>query len=134
MTVIFTGEWSMPDKEADATNSLIDQGVDVITCHVDSPKVVVQNAEKRGIYVCGYHCSQAVLAPKGYLTGAEWNWEKVYTDYVKMCKNGKKIPNMFRGGLKEGNREDVALRPGRHREGEKGRGSGQSQVHGRRGS
>ena len=27
--VIFTGDWSMPVKEAEATNSLIDQGVDV---------------------------------------------------------------------------------------------------------
>lgn len=100
--VIFTGEWSMPVKEAEATNSLIDQGVDVITCHVDSPKVVVETAEKRGIYTCGYHCSQAPLAPKGYLTGAEWNWEKVYTDYVNMVKEKKKIPGLVRGGLKEG--------------------------------
>ena len=46
--VIFTGDWSMPVKEADAANSLIDQGVDVLTCHVDSPKVMVENAEKRG--------------------------------------------------------------------------------------
>ena len=36
--VIFTGDWSMPVKEAEATNSLIDQGVDVLTCHVDGPK------------------------------------------------------------------------------------------------
>jgi basic membrane protein A and related proteins len=100
-TVIFTGDWSMPVKEAEATNSLIDQGVDVVTCHVDSPKVVVENAERRGIYTCGYHCSQATLAPKGYLTGAEWNWEKVYTDYLKMFKAHQKIPNLLRGGLKE---------------------------------
>ena len=49
--VIFTGEWSMPVKEAEAASSLIDQGVDVLTCHVDSPKVVVETAEKRGIYL-----------------------------------------------------------------------------------
>jgi basic membrane protein A len=100
-SVIFTGDWSMPVKEAEATNSLIDKGVDVITCHVDSPKVIVENAERRGIYTCGYHCSQATLAPKGYLTGAEWNWEKVYTDYIKMYLNHQKIPNLVRGGLKE---------------------------------
>ena len=100
-TVIFTGDWSMPVKEAEATNSLIDQGVDVVTCHVDSPKVVVETAERRGIYTCGYHCSQAPLAPKGYLTGAEWNWEKVYTDYIKMYQAHQKIPNLVRGGLKE---------------------------------
>jgi basic membrane lipoprotein Med (substrate-binding protein (PBP1-ABC) superfamily) len=44
--VIFTGDWSMPVKEAEATNSLIDQGVDVLTCHVDGPKVVVENAAR----------------------------------------------------------------------------------------
>ena len=99
-SVIFTGDWSMPVKEAEATNSLIDKGVDVITCHVDSPKVVIETAERRGIYSCGYHCSQAVLAPKGYLTGAEWNWEKVYIDYVNAVKAGAKVPNLVRGGLK----------------------------------
>jgi basic membrane protein A len=101
-TVIFTGDWSMPVKEAEASNTLIDQGVDVLTCHVDSPKVVVETAEKRGIYSCGYHCNQAALAPKGYLTGAEWNWGKVYIDYVNMVKGGKEIPHLLRGGLKEG--------------------------------
>jgi basic membrane protein A len=100
-SVIFTGDWSNPTKEAEATNSLIDKGVDVITCHVDSPKVVVESAEKRGIKICGYHASQAVLAPKGYLSGAEWNWEKVYTDYVSDLQAGKKIKNLVRGGLKE---------------------------------
>jgi len=62
-TVIFTGEWSMPVKEAEATNSLADQGVDVFTMHVDSPKVIVETAAKRGKMVCGYHASQAKLAP-----------------------------------------------------------------------
>jgi basic membrane protein A len=100
-SVIFTGDWSNSVQEVGATNSLIDQGVDVLTCHVDSPKVVVESAEKRGIKICGYHASQAVLAPKGYLTGAEWNWEKVYTDYVNDLQAGKSIKNMVRGGLKE---------------------------------
>ncbi len=100
-TVIFTGDWSMPVKESEAATSLINQGADVLTCHVDSPKVVIETAEKRGIKTCGYHASQAVIAPKGYLTGAEWNWQKVYTDYVTDIKTGKKFPNLLRGGLKE---------------------------------
>ena len=49
--VIFTGDWSMPVKEAEATNSLIDQGVDVLTCHVDGPKTMVENAARRGAMV-----------------------------------------------------------------------------------
>ena len=101
-TVIFTGDWSMPVKEAEAANSLIDQGVDVLTTHVDSPKVIVETAERRGVFVTGYHANQSALAPKGYLTGAEWNWGKVYTDYVTMLQAGKPYPHLLRGGLKEG--------------------------------
>ncbi|MGX7000937.1 BMP family ABC transporter substrate-binding protein [Caballeronia sordidicola] len=100
--VIFTGDWSMPVKEAEATNSLVDQGCDVITCHVDGPKVVVETAEKRGVMSCGYHASQAALAPKGYLTGAEWDWATPYKALVADAQAGKPQPNVLRGGLKEG--------------------------------
>jgi simple sugar transport system substrate-binding protein len=99
--VIFTGDWALPVKEAEATNSLVDQGVEVITCHVDSPKVVIETCERRGIFCCGYHANQAPLAPKGYLTGAEWNWEGVYTEFVKDFQAGKAIPHLVRGGLQE---------------------------------
>src|SRR6201996_4376963 len=99
--VIFTGDWSMPVKEAEATNGLIDQGVDVIPCHVDGPKTIVENAARRGAMVSGYHVNQATLAPKAYLTGAEWNWESLYPRFVKMFTSGETIPNFYRGGLKE---------------------------------
>ncbi|GAB7522735.1 BMP family ABC transporter substrate-binding protein [Paraburkholderia sp. 2C] len=100
--VIFTGDWSMPIKEAEATNSLVDQGCDVITCHVDGPKVVVETAEKRGAMSCGYHASQAALAPKGYLTGAEWDWATPFKTIVASAQNGQPQQNLMRGGLKEG--------------------------------
>ncbi len=99
---IFTGDWSMPVKEAEATNSLADQGIDVVTCHVDGPKVLVETAERRGMFVCGYHANQSALAPKGYLTGAEWNWITVYKGFVGDEKASKPLPNFVRGGLAEG--------------------------------
>lgn len=101
-SVIFTGDWSLPVKEAEAANSLIDQGADVLTAHVDSPKVIIELAERRGVFSTGYHASQATLAPKGYLTGAEWNWEKVYTDYIEKVKSGQPWAHLVRGGFKEG--------------------------------
>lgn len=100
--VIFTGDWSMPVKEAEATNSLADQGVDVFTMHVDGPKVIVETAAKRGKMVCGYHASQAKLAPNAYLTGAEWNWLTAYTGFIEAARSGKPHPNFVRGGLKDG--------------------------------
>lgn len=105
--VVFTGDWSLPVKEAEAANSMADQGIDVITCHVDSPKVIMETAEKRGIYCTGYHTNQSSLAPKGYLTGAEWDWTKIYTNYAEAIQGGKTlmnggIPHLVRGGYKDG--------------------------------
>jgi len=96
--VIFTGDWSLPVREAEAVNALVDAGVDVITCHVDGPKVVVETAEKRGAKVCGHNSSQAPLAPKGFITGAEYKWETIYKGYARDLAAGKKLPNMVAGG------------------------------------
>jgi simple sugar transport system substrate-binding protein len=104
---VFTGNWAEPIKEAEAANSLADQGIDVITCHVDSPKVVIETAEKRGIFCSGYHANQSALAPKGYLTGAEWDWTTIYSRLAEAVHAGKSlrdgtIPHLLRGGLKDG--------------------------------
>jgi len=106
MQVIFTGDWALPVKEADATNSLADQGVDVVGMHVDSPKVIIENAEKRGIFSSGFHSDQATLAPKGYLTGTSYNWGEIFKQYAEMIRAGKTlmnggIPHQVIGGLKE---------------------------------
>ncbi|MBD2090270.1 BMP family ABC transporter substrate-binding protein [Microcoleus sp. FACHB-1515] len=105
--VVFTGNWAEPIKEAEAVNSMVDQGIDVVTCHVDSPKVVMETAERRGIFCTGYHANQAALAPKGYLTGAEWDWTNIYSRLAEDFRSGKTladggIPHLLRGGLKDG--------------------------------
>jgi basic membrane protein A len=103
---IFTGDWSLPVKEAEATNSLIDQQADVIITRVDSPKTVITTAEQRGVYSCGYHVNEQSIAPKGFLTGVEWGWENIYKNYAQMFKAGKTlmnegVPQVVAGGLKE---------------------------------
>jgi basic membrane protein A and related proteins len=101
LQVIFTGDWSMPVKEAEATNSLVDVGVDVITCHVDGPKTVMENAARRGAMISSYHVNAAPLAPEAHLTGAAWNWEVLYPRFAQMFVKRETIPNFYRGGLKE---------------------------------
>src|ERR1700723_4097678 len=96
--VIFTGDWSLPVREAEAVNALIDAGCDIITCHVDGPKVVIETAEKRGVKTCGHNASQAPLAPKGFITGAEYKWATIYKGYAGDLKSGKELPNMVSGG------------------------------------
>jgi basic membrane protein A len=97
--VIFTGDWSLPVREAEAVNALVDAGCDVITCHVDGPKVVIETAEKRGAKTCGHNASQAPLAPKGFITGAEYKWETIYKSYAEKLAKGEKLPNMMSGGF-----------------------------------
>ena len=97
--MIFTGDWSMPVREAEAANALVDAGCDVITCHVDSPKVVIETAEKRGVKSCGHNASQAPLAPKGFITGAEYKWETIYKGYAADLAAGKTLPNFTAGGI-----------------------------------
>lgn len=99
--VIFTGDWVLPVREAESANTLADQGVDVIGCNVDSPKVVVETAEKRGVMSIGYHSSQADVAPKMFLTGAEWNWIVPYMAFVDGVRKGEKPTHYLRGGLAE---------------------------------
>jgi basic membrane protein A len=96
--VIFTGDWSLPVREAEAANALVDAGCDVITCHVDGPKVVIETAEKRGVKTCGHNASQAPLAPKGFITGAEYKWETIYKGYAADLAAGKALPNFTAGG------------------------------------
>lgn len=96
--LIITGEWSMPVREAEATNSLIQTGCDVIACHVDSPKVVIGTAEAKGIRTLGHNAAQDKLAPKGFITGAENKWETVYKSFAAAIAKGEKLPNTYFGG------------------------------------
>jgi len=96
--LVITGEWSAPVREAEATNSLISSGCDVIACHVDSPKIVIETAERKGIKTVGHNASQAKLAPKGFITGAENKWETVYKSFAAKIAAGEKLPNTFFGG------------------------------------
>jgi basic membrane protein A len=102
LTVIFTGDWFMPTEEANAVTTLADQGIDVVSGHIDSPKVLIQTADKRGIYCCGYHADGSPLAPAHYLTGAEWNWGPLYTKFVADVQAGKPLPENVMGNLQDG--------------------------------
>ncbi len=106
MKVIFTGDWVLPVREAEAASSLADQGADVLTGHTGSPRVIVQVAERRGIWATGYQFDQSVVAPHGFLTGAEWSWGVVYKRYVELIHAGRSvaagtIPRRMSGTLKD---------------------------------
>lgn len=104
-SVVFTGSWCDPGQQANATNSLIDGGVDVLSLHQDCMKTVIDTAERRGIMTVGYHADASSLAPKGWITGSEWNWPDLFVDMVKTANEGSfkgsKYDGKFRGTLAE---------------------------------
>ncbi len=100
--VRFTGEWYLPTVEEAMANELVDDGVDVIACHVDSPRAVVSTCEARGAYAIGYHSNQSRLAPTRYLTSVEWNWYPMCRDYIERLQSGRTWPRMRRGSLRDG--------------------------------
>lgn len=100
--VTFTGGWEDAGPEAAATNALIDAGCDVIACHLDSPKVVIETAEGRGVRTCGHAFDQAPLAPKGYVTGAEYRWAGLFGTFVELFRRGETLPDFITGGYDKG--------------------------------
>jgi len=101
-TVVWTGSWSDPGKEASATNALIDGGADVIGMHVDSPITVIQTAEKRGAFVVGYHANDKDFAPHGWLTGGYWNWGPIMTAFIQQAEAKTWKSTQVYGDLRDG--------------------------------
>ena len=132
-SVIFTGDWSMPVKEAEATNSLIDQGADVVTC---SRRLAQgrssRTPKRRGVFSTGYHANQSALAPKGYLTGAEWNWAQGLHRLRREGQEGQAVAAPRARWLQRGLHQDVAVRRGSLRrdqsQGRRGQGSSWRQA------
>ena len=88
-TVIFTGSFSDPGKEAAATNTMADDGVDVVACLVDSPITVMKTAEQRHMWAIGYHSAAAAsYAPNDWLSGVDFNWGPLFVQLAKSVLNG----------------------------------------------
>jgi basic membrane protein A and related proteins len=101
-TVVFTGNWCDPAKNAEATKSLQSQGIDVITQHQDCPVPVIQAAEKAGLMSVGYHVDDQKFAPNGWLTAAVWDWTKLFPDLVNQVLGKSYKPSVARFWLKDG--------------------------------
>jgi len=98
--VVWVNTWFDPGKESDAANALIDQGVDVLFQHTDSP-APIQTAERRGIYSVGYASDMAHFGPKAVLTSIVNDWGPHYVKSAQAVIDGNWQPQDFWGGLAE---------------------------------
>ncbi len=101
--VAFTFAWGDSAKEADATNSLINQGVDVITMHVDSPTTVISTAESRGVYSIGFQSLAAQqFAPEYWISGTGYTLGGKLTWLASTVLDGTWTPIFLRCGMADG--------------------------------
>jgi basic membrane protein A len=103
VTVIFTGSWNDPVKERAAAQALVDQGIDVIGQHVDTPTPQIV-AQERGIYGTGHHRDLREFAPKATLCSSAWTWDKHLTPTLKKVAAGNWQPSPYGAfpGIKDG--------------------------------
>lgn len=103
VTVAYTFAWGDSAKEADTTNSLINQEADVITMHVDSPQTVISTAESRGVYTIGYqNLAAQQFAPKYWITGSGFTLGGKFTWLASTVIDKSWKPIFLRCGLTDG--------------------------------
>ncbi len=85
--VVWVYTWFDPGKEADAANALIEQGVDVIMQHTDSPAAMTI-AEEKGVYAFGQATDMVNFGPNAQLTAIIDNWGPYYVDRVQAVADG----------------------------------------------
>lgn len=101
LKVVWVSTWFDPAKEADAANTLMDQGVDVIIQHTDSPAGMLA-AEKRGKWAVGQASDMSEYGPHAHLLSVVDDWAPYYIQTVQQVMDGTWQSEDYWGGIAEG--------------------------------
>lgn len=99
--IVWANTWVDPGKEADAANALLNQGVDIMIQHTDSPAPLMA-AEKRGAMGIGQASDMSHFAPKAHIFSLQDQWGPHYIKTVEAVKNGTWKSMDYWGGLDDG--------------------------------
>ncbi len=99
--VVWVSSWFDPGREADAAKTMIDQGVDIIMQHTDSP-APIQVAESRGVWAVGQASNMTAFGSKAHLTAIIDNWAPYYVARTKAVLDGTWKSGDTWGGFKSG--------------------------------
>ena len=99
--VVWVYTWFDPAKEADAATAMIEQGVDVIMQHTDSPAAMTI-AEEKGIYAFGQASDMSKFGPTAQLTAIIDNWGPYYVARTQAVLDGTWESTGTWDGMKEG--------------------------------
>lgn len=99
--VAWTSNWSSPDIEKQAAESLLAAGADVLTQHQDTP-ATGEAAEAAGAKWVGYHDDMSAFAPTGWLTASMWDWGPFYVKTAKQVLDGTWKSGQYYGDMADG--------------------------------
>mgnify|MGYP000262361627 CR=1 FL=1 len=100
MKIVWANTWYDPGKETDAANALMDQGVDVMLQHTDSPAPLIA-AEKRGLRAIGQASDQSKFAPEAHIFSVRDDWTPYYVKRVQAVMDGTWKAQDFWGGFQD---------------------------------
>ena len=93
VTAIYTGAWNDPVKERAAAEALVEQGVDVIGQHVDTPTPQIV-AKEKGIYGTGHHRDLSEFSDATQCSSI-WVWDRFLGPEIKKIAAGEFEPNDY---------------------------------------
>ncbi len=99
--VRWTNSWFDPPTESEAASALLDENVDVMAQHQDSPAALSAAADG-GIWATGYDAPMQEQAGDNYLTSPIWHWEEFYGPTVESVNEGNWEPDAYWEGLDSG--------------------------------
>ena len=99
--VSWTKTWFDPTIEKEASESLLDAGVDVLGMHQDTTAAGVA-AEARGAKWVGYNSDVKEAAPAAWLTAPTWNWGPFYVQTAKAVAGGTCPNDEYYGSMADG--------------------------------
>jgi basic membrane protein A len=99
--VSWTSTWFDPTKEKQASEALLDSGVDVLAQHQDTTAPGVA-AEAVGAKWVGYNSDVREAAPKAFLTAPTWNWGPYYAKTIKAVAEGTCPTDEYYGSMADG--------------------------------
>jgi simple sugar transport system substrate-binding protein len=101
IVIIWVNTWYDPAKEADTARVMIDQGVDVIIQHTDSP-AAMQVAEERGVWAVGQASDMSRFGPTAHITAVIDDWAPYYIERVQAAMDGTWESHDHWGGMQDG--------------------------------
>jgi simple sugar transport system substrate-binding protein len=107
--VVWVNTWFDPPKEAEAAQTLINGGADVLLQNTDST-AILQTAEKNKKFAFGWDSDMSSFAPEAHLASCIVDWGPYYKSVVKAVLDKTwKGNQVTRWGVKEGQNDLIKV-------------------------